>query len=168
VGANPLRTLEQKNKERDKRLQKNYGWTLERRTRLAEKQGNRCAICGRPEGQSPLQMDHYHFKVSAVACTHGEPKTGLSENGLVSLPYGHGWIAVAHLPHKMLPWRWARAKTDAIRLAKEDALPHSVRGLLCPGRHGTGCNTKLGRADNIEFLEKALAYLKNPPAHGIE
>ena len=35
----------------------------------------------------------------------------------------------------------------------------AVRGILC-----TGCNTGLGHlGDNIEGLEKALEYLKNPP-----
>jgi hypothetical protein len=39
----------------------------------------------------------------------------------------------------------------------------TVRGLLCGGRWA-GCNRKLGRIDNIEWLENVISYLKNPPA----
>ena len=39
----------------------------------------------------------------------------------------------------------------------------TVRGLLCGGRWA-GCNRKLGRIDNIEWLKNALAYVSSPPA----
>ena len=39
----------------------------------------------------------------------------------------------------------------------------SVRGLLCGGKW-VGCNYKLGHADDIGWLIKAVAYLKQPPA----
>jgi hypothetical protein len=39
----------------------------------------------------------------------------------------------------------------------------TVRGLLCGGRYA-GCNAKLGRVDNVEWLKNAVAYLENPPA----
>lgn len=157
-----------KENERDKRLQKNYRWTLEQRTRLSKKQGHKCAICGRPESDGmPLNVDHYHFKITLVRCTKSSPKKGLPANGLCSLEYTDGWIAVAHLNYDVLPWRWAKTKDAARNLAYEDALPKSVRGLLCPGRY-VGCNRLLGRVDDIAWLEKALAYLKNPPARGIQ
>jgi len=38
-----------------------------------------------------------------------------------------------------------------------------VRGILCGGRW-SGCNRKIGRIDDIDWLEKVLNYLKNPPA----
>lgn len=41
-----------------------------------------------------------------------------------------------------------------------------VRGLLCGGRYA-GCNAKLGHVDNVEWLEAAVVYLKNPPAQQI-
>jgi Recombination endonuclease VII len=41
-----------------------------------------------------------------------------------------------------------------------------VRGILCGGRWA-GCNRKLGRIDNIDWLEKVLLYLKSPPAKKI-
>jgi hypothetical protein len=39
----------------------------------------------------------------------------------------------------------------------------TVRGLLCGGRWA-GCNRKLGRIDNVEWLTNALAYVSSPPA----
>jgi hypothetical protein len=39
----------------------------------------------------------------------------------------------------------------------------SVRGLLCGGRHW-GCNRRLGRVDNREWLLNASNYVENPPA----
>jgi hypothetical protein len=39
----------------------------------------------------------------------------------------------------------------------------SVRGLLCGGRW-SGCNRKLGRLDNPEWMRKALDYILEPPA----
>jgi hypothetical protein len=42
----------------------------------------------------------------------------------------------------------------------------SVRGLLCGGRHW-GCNRRLGRVDNREWLMNASAYVENPPAQQI-
>lgn len=39
----------------------------------------------------------------------------------------------------------------------------TVRGLLCGGRWA-GCNRKLGRLDNITWLQNALNYITNPPA----
>ena len=42
---------------------------------------------------------------------------------------------------------------------------HSVRGLLCAGR--MGCNRKLGRVDDREWLKAALRYLMHPPAREV-
>jgi hypothetical protein len=39
----------------------------------------------------------------------------------------------------------------------------SVRGLLCGGRF-SGCNRKLGKIDNKEWLDSATKYIANPPA----
>lgn len=38
-----------------------------------------------------------------------------------------------------------------------------VRGLLCAGRW-VGCNRLIGKIDSVEWLERVIAYLKNPPA----
>lgn len=42
----------------------------------------------------------------------------------------------------------------------------SVRGLLCGGRH-YGCNRRLGRVDNVFWLQNMVEYLKNPPAQQV-
>ena len=39
----------------------------------------------------------------------------------------------------------------------------AVRGLLCGGKH-FGCNRRLGRVDNREWLMNASEYVQNPPA----
>lgn len=39
----------------------------------------------------------------------------------------------------------------------------TVRGLLCGGRWA-GCNRKLGKIDDPEWLQKVLDYVLNPPA----
>lgn len=38
-----------------------------------------------------------------------------------------------------------------------------ARGILCGGRW-SGCNRKIGRIDDIDWLERVLVYLKDPPA----
>lgn len=38
-----------------------------------------------------------------------------------------------------------------------------VRGILCGGRWA-GCNRKIGRIDNVDWLSRVLAYLTKPPA----
>jgi len=135
---------------KDKRLWKAYRWTLAMYNALGEKQGWRCAICGRAVKEAPLQVDHKHFKIWAIR--------GAKSGQL-------GWFAeVAEYD----VFEWAKTKVGAVRLAREKALPLSVRGLLCPGQHGTGCNTKLGRVDKPEWLAKALEYVTNPPAKTLD
>jgi hypothetical protein len=164
---------EKKLRAKDQRLQKNYFITLETRNKIAAEQEYKCGICGRPESDfaGPLQVDHIHFPVSVIRASVKNPLYGLAQGSLQSLQYSVGWIAVATLPHIVLPWRWAKTKATAIRLAKEDALPHSIRGLLCPGRHGRAghgtCNRLLGRVDDVDWLRKAIAYLENPPARKV-
>lgn len=60
----------------------------------------------------------------------------------------------AEVDHKHLP------KKEAKKVTKKS----TVRGLLCGGRWA-GCNAKLGRIDNAQWLSAAAAYVTNPPAH---
>jgi hypothetical protein len=60
-------------------------------------------------------------------------------------------------------FRGGRAEVDHKHGMKKTPKRETVRGLLCGGRWA-GCNRKLGRIDHIDWLEKVLAYLKNPPA----
>lgn len=50
-------------------------------------------------------------------------------------------------------------KKDAKKINKKS----TVRGLLCGGRWA-GCNHKLGKVDNAEWLRAAAEYVSNPPA----
>lgn len=137
-----------KERQRDKRLQDNYRWSLERRNRLSEHQGKKCAICGRPENpEHPLNLDHEHFKIHTQR---------LGKNW-------HGFVVFKD--KSCTPVMVAKTKKALIEGIKNAALPLSVRGLLCPGRRG--CNRRLGWVDDLVFLEAAIRYLKNPPAKQI-
>lgn len=139
-----------KESARDKRLRKKYAWTFGQVEDLAHLQDNRCGICGREAKDAPLNVDHFHFKVTVWRSYFAES--------------GHKWCA--QVRELQRPVFYGKTQKEARKLAYQDALPHSVRGLLCPGRH-RGCNRLLGRVDSIEWLEKALAYLKDPPARKI-
>jgi hypothetical protein len=66
---------------------------------------------------------------------------------------------------------YTRGKKDGLR-AEVDHNHHlrdkrkSVRGLLCGGRYA-GCNRKLGRIDNVQWVRNIVAYLENPPAQQV-
>ena len=120
---------------------------------LGELQGWVCGACGKPpkDGGMNLVIDHYHFKIHVQ-------RTQNAQKG--------GWLAGC--PDLSPQICWGKTKTEAIARAKDHLLPLSVRGLLCPGRHGKAghgaCNRLMGRVDNVEWLKKVVHYLENPPA----
>ena len=141
--------LEKKRQDKAKRVQKTYKITLETSEAISTEQKNCCGICGRPETDFKygLNIDHVHFKVHAER-----------------VPLIRMWKAWTEVQGIEIS-RLAPNKQLAIQAVKDAALPLSVRGKLCPGRHGpVGCNRLLGRVDRIDWLERAIAYLKNPPA----
>lgn len=142
-----------------KRLWKAYRWTWAMYWALGTKQDWKCAICGRTADNgvlNGLNLDHSHFKV-------------ICERGKIGLNGEWGWVACVD---EFKVMEWGKTKVAAINLAKEKALPLSVRGLLCPGRHGKAghgcCNRLLGRVDNPDWLEKARNYLLNPPTKSLQ
>jgi hypothetical protein len=143
-----------KERERGKRLYKNYRWTNEMYSALDNKQGHVCAACGQPpkEGGMPLVVDHEHFKIVFQRVYDGWTTSVSFKDGRTC--HGFGKTKAA-------------AKADVENIA----LPMSVRGLLCPGRHGKAghgsCNRLIGRVDNVEWLKKVIHYLENPPAKSI-
>jgi hypothetical protein len=156
-GVQAIKTQEQKDRARDKRLQKTYRITLADRQRILEAQGNKCGICGRVEDPADpcLQVDHEHFKIESKRLEWLPP-------------LGKGWASRATFKdQEPTVWTWRKTKAASIQAAKDDALPLSVRGLLCRGAHGRGCNTKLGRADDPSWQRKAIQYLENPPARAV-
>lgn len=143
-------------KAKDRRLWKNYRWTLDMYNRLGELQGWKCAGCGKHVSEKSLNLDHYHFKVELRRALPSE------------LTYAPNikWYAFTIIGDN--EYRGAgRTQEEARLVIKDQALPASVRGLLCAGRYGLGCNTKLGRTDDVAFLGKMIEYLNNPPARQI-
>lgn len=57
-----------------------------------------------------------------------------------------------------------RAETDHDHKVRDRR--RSVRGLLCGGRYA-GCNRRLGRIDNLQWVRNILAYLADPPAQRV-
>ena len=145
---------DKRQKDRAKRLWRNYRWTLDMYNALGEAQGWRCGACGREAipGGMPLNLDHEHFVVNTELT--GSPAKHQKWRAKIVLKDGRDFVA------------YAPTKALAVAQVKDKALPHSVRGLLCPGRY-RGCNRLLGRIDDIHLLESFLAYLKNPPAKQI-
>jgi hypothetical protein len=143
-------------KAKDRRLIKNYRWTLAMFNALGDYQDWKCAGCGR-EFTSPPNVDHQHFKVLAARGPE------FSIDG-----FERGWVATVD---EFGVSAWGATRTAATALARERALPLSVRGLLCAGRHcraGQGCcNRLLGRVDNIPWLKSMIRYLEDPPARKI-
>jgi hypothetical protein len=137
-----------KRSDRDKRYRRDYNVGIEFYDALLTEQGGCCGACGRPatDFTVSLNIDHEHFKVIAV------PSNEFAK-----------WVASTTLKDGRTWKTYAKTKAQAIHDLKRTVLPHSIRGLLCPGRY-TGCNRLMGRIDRIDWLEKVLAYLKNPPA----
>jgi len=76
-----------------------------------------------------------------------------------------GWLcAICQKPLRHGRVQGLRAELDHAHFIKNRRA--SIRGLLCGGRFA-GCNRRLGRMDNIQWLENVLAYLKNPPAQRV-
>lgn len=138
----------------DAYLKRQYGITLAERDAIIREQGGKC-LCGRPLDENcRLEVDHEHFKISTRRDT-------LEFSGYLSKNLG--WWAISSL---MLAPVWAKTKVEAIKKARKASLRLSVRGVLCGGRYA-GCNRKLGRIDNVPWLESVLNYLKNPPARRV-
>lgn len=139
----------------DSYLRRQYDISLEERNLILKEQDNKCACCGRKfDGNTRMEVDHEHFKVRARRSNEYDidPK---------------GWYATAYNRTGTIEYiNWAKMKKAAIKLAKRAALRGSVRGVLCGGRYA-GCNRKIGRIDDVPWMERVIAYLKNPPAKRI-
>ena len=152
-------TMEQytpKERAKDRRLWKNYRWTLAMYNALGEVQGWKCAGCGKHVSEKSLNLDHFHFRIQLRRSTSLE---------LVRFPQAK-WRAYTSIDGQAFIAAGRTQKEARLNL-KDQALPVSVRGLLCAGRHGTGCNTKLGRIDDVVWLGTMIGYLNDPPAKKI-
>ena len=142
---------EKKRYERDKRHQRTYFVGEGFYDTLLAEQNGCCGICGRPatDFTVSLNIDHEHFLVKSQRTIKAPPEMK--------------WCAHTTLKDGREFSVYAQTQKQAIADLKRKVIPQSIRGLLCPGRH-TGCNRLLGRVDKIDWLEKSLNYLKNPPA----
>jgi hypothetical protein len=162
VGRQPQNDRE---RAKAKRILKQYGWTWARYWALGVKQGWKCAICGRSASNGVLDglnLDHIHFHVRSE-------RVGLGPSSPARALDGLKWVATVDEFPDVILYGLTKKGTEAA--ARQVALPLSVRGLLCPGRHGKAghgcCNRLLGRVDNPDWLEKARNYLLDPPAKDV-
>ena len=64
------RTDAQKERDKDKRIQRKFGITLAAREQRIREQNGKCKICGGPlDAYGPPNIDHYHFYVKATQDT---------------------------------------------------------------------------------------------------
>lgn len=155
----------QQERDKAKRIWAAYRWTWAMYWALGVKQGWKCGICGRSAKNSALNgeldglnIDHEHFKVQAFRNSISQMAEGMPK-----------WCAIVPELNVSACRGTKQAAIDAVKAL---ALPKSVRGLLCPGRHGKAgrgcCNRLLGRVDNPEWLLKAHNYVIDPPAKGLQ
>jgi hypothetical protein len=140
-------------KTRDAYYRRNFGITLEDYNRRLLEQNGACACCGwiPQSGQVRLAVDHEHFKVEVVPhfLDTGEQQKE------------KGWLATVQ---KFGVKEWAKTKLEAVKQAKKQAMPLSVRGLLCMfcNRFVLGaCGRHPVKAlrDNPELFDRAKKYL---------
>ena len=143
----------------DAYLKRTYGITLAERDAIVAEQGGKCPGCGRTLDETcRLEVDHEHFKVESFRRSKDEfYKQGVRWSAYVVW----NWE-----PEHLRPLYYGKTKAEAIAAAKKANLRKSVRGVLCGGRYA-GCNRRLGRIDNIPWLQAVLGYLQNPPAQRV-
>jgi hypothetical protein len=151
VAKTEAEILAKKRAERDKRYRAKYYVGIEFYDALLAAQDGKCGACGRPhtDFSVSLNVDHFHFRV-------------LAQRLPPSHPLGMRWYAFTQFDGQKFEG-FAPTKASAIELVKRRATPHSIRGLLCPGRY-TGCNRLMGRIDRPDWLKRVVHYLENPPA----
>lgn len=149
-------TAAKKRAERGKRYAKKFYLSdgLALYDALAVAQDYKCGVCGRPFSDFSVSMnlDHEHFTVRLEATEVGGP----------FWKYNLRWRAWTVLKDGRMFEKYAKTQRAAKESLKALVTPLTIRGLLCPGRY-TGCNRLAGRVDKIDWLEKLLHYLKNPP-----
>ena len=135
-----LKTPEQKEKERDKRLQKTYGITADDYQRMLEEQDYGCAICGSDGGERRLHVDHDH---------------SFTKVKIKAIKEDHGWEA--ETIYRGVHWMdYGATKSEAIQNLRLGLKTASVRSLLC-----WPCNRALQAwRDKPELMEKAAEYLR--------
>jgi len=131
-----LKTPEQKEKERDKRLQKTYGITADDYQRMLEEQDYGCAICKGDGGERRLHVDHDHkYRYIKV----------------ISVKMAGMWHANA----QYRGWSWVSletTKSKAIQGVRQKLKVASIRGLTC-----WPCNRTLRSGNNKPKVFRKMA-----------
>jgi hypothetical protein len=141
-----LKTPEQKEKERDKRLQKTYGISSFEYELLLLEQNYGCAICGSDGGERRLHVDHDHSYTKVK---------------IKSTKEDHGWEA--ETIYRGLHWTdYGTTKSEAIQNLRRVLQKASIRALLC-----WPCNRALQAwRDKPELMELAAQYLRDFTGEG--
>jgi len=136
----------------DAYLKRAYGITLAERDAIVAEQGGKCPGCGRILDETcRLEVDHDH-------------KIARQKLFIERL---RDWNFAAFLNKTDASYiAIGRTRKEARRNGQRVLLRRSVRGVLCGGRYA-GCNRRLGRIDNIPWLQAVLGYLQNPPAQRV-
>ena len=148
------KSADKKRRERDKRYRAKFYVGIEFYDAMLVVQDGRCGACGRPatDFKVSLNLDHEHFLIrhEQVRAPH-------------LLAINLRWRAWTMLKDGRTWEKYAKTQAQAREDLKREVMPHSIRGLLCPGRY-TGCNRLMGRIDKPDWLRKVIHYLEHPPA----
>jgi hypothetical protein len=147
-----------KRRDRDKRYRKSFYVGIEFYDALLAEQDYKCGACGRPASDFTvsLNIDHEHFTIKHEQVTTPD---------LIAINLR--WRAYTFLKDGRTWESYAKTQKQARADLKAKVMPHSIRGLLCPGRY-TGCNRLMGRIDKPNWLRKVLEYLENTPASRVQ
>lgn len=141
MATRKTRTDAEKERDKDKRLQRKFGIDIVEFHRREAEQKRCCKICGGLlTAFGPPVVDHFHFRTNALR--HFDS----------FLLTTHGWDAEAYDESgQVMHHAWALTKAHALRIVKIGAMPKSIRGLLC-----YKCNYALG------VIEKFFNAARNP------
>jgi recombination endonuclease VII len=130
-----IKTAADKDREKDKRIQRKFGITLADRDDRIRQQNNKCKICSGPlDAYGPPNIDHFHFYISTARVSVGD-----------LAPLGLKWVSRSYNERgQIILTRYAKTREASRAVAKMDTMAWSIRGLLC-----FKCNRGLGAIEKF-------------------